>query len=236
MKSSVFTSPPCISGSARVIGYLAERAGRGGAEHCCQGRECAAGGEDPHVRIHREQAADEEVEAGLVRHSPARSSPVPGRRSSRLCLWPSLPPRGHAIDFGRKLQHRHGHGGRGTPWHSRSNAGSALQPGGSHATVWRCFHENGLRARSHFERLTGFRCRSPFAGGLYEHGQKLLDLMRACGHDFGDPLLMRLPDPPPATGLRPGRPLSRHPQGRLGHDLGVPHLRHLGSSHRLAAE
>ena len=39
--------------------------------------------------------------------------------------------------------------------------------------------------------------------GLYEHGQKLLDLMRACGHDFGDPLLMRLPDPPPATDFDP---------------------------------
>jgi uroporphyrinogen decarboxylase len=38
---------------------------------------------------------------------------------------------------------------------------------------------------------------APSPAGLYEHGQKLLDLERACGHDFGDPRLVRLPDPPP---------------------------------------
>jgi hypothetical protein len=36
----------------------------------------------------------------------------------------------------------------------------------------------------------------PSPAGLYEHGRKLLDLQRACGHDFGDPLLIRLPEPP----------------------------------------
>ena len=37
----------------------------------------------------------------------------------------------------------------------------------------------------------------PSLGGLYEHGQRLLDLMRACGHDFGDSADWRLPEPPP---------------------------------------
>jgi hypothetical protein len=36
----------------------------------------------------------------------------------------------------------------------------------------------------------------PSPGGLYEHGRKLLDLMKACGHDFGDAQLFTLPDPP----------------------------------------
>jgi len=37
----------------------------------------------------------------------------------------------------------------------------------------------------------------PAAGGLYEHGQKLVDLIRECGHDFGDLSDVTLPDPPP---------------------------------------
>jgi hypothetical protein len=32
--------------------------------------------------------------------------------------------------------------------------------------------------------------------GLYEHGQKLADLTKACGHDFGDLSQLGLPDPP----------------------------------------
>jgi uroporphyrinogen decarboxylase len=36
----------------------------------------------------------------------------------------------------------------------------------------------------------------PSPAGLYEHGGKLLELMRACPHDFGDAALTRLPDPP----------------------------------------
>jgi len=36
----------------------------------------------------------------------------------------------------------------------------------------------------------------PAAGGLYEHGQKLLDLTRACGHDFGDLSHAALPEGP----------------------------------------
>lgn len=38
----------------------------------------------------------------------------------------------------------------------------------------------------------------PAPGGLYEHGQKLVDLIRACGHDFGDLSGLALPDPPHA--------------------------------------
>lgn len=34
-------------------------------------------------------------------------------------------------------------------------------------------------------------------GGLHEHGQKLLDLIQRCGHDFGSFDGLRLPDPPP---------------------------------------
>ncbi len=37
----------------------------------------------------------------------------------------------------------------------------------------------------------------PSPGGLYEHGQKLLDLMRDCGHDFGDQGDLALPVIPP---------------------------------------
>ena len=37
----------------------------------------------------------------------------------------------------------------------------------------------------------------PSRGGLYEHGQKLVDLHRACGHDFGDLSALALPEPPP---------------------------------------
>ena len=33
----------------------------------------------------------------------------------------------------------------------------------------------------------------PSPGGLFEHGQKLLDLMHACGHDFGDQSDLELP-------------------------------------------
>jgi hypothetical protein len=44
---------------------------------------------------------------------------------------------------------------------------------------------------------------APSPAGLYEHGQKLLDLMCACGHDFGDARLMRLPDPPPPSDFDP---------------------------------
>jgi uroporphyrinogen decarboxylase len=33
----------------------------------------------------------------------------------------------------------------------------------------------------------------PSPGGLYDHGQKLLDLMRACGHDFDDQRDLALP-------------------------------------------
>jgi hypothetical protein len=40
-------------------------------------------------------------------------------------------------------------------------------------------------------------------GGLYEHGQKLADLIRACGHDFGDLSGVRLPEPPPAEDFDP---------------------------------
>jgi hypothetical protein len=39
----------------------------------------------------------------------------------------------------------------------------------------------------------------PVDGGLHEHGQRLLDLIRACGHDFGTFDHVRLPAPPPAT-------------------------------------
>jgi uroporphyrinogen decarboxylase len=36
----------------------------------------------------------------------------------------------------------------------------------------------------------------PSPAGLYEHGPKLLELMRACEHDFGDAAQTRMPDPP----------------------------------------
>jgi hypothetical protein len=37
---------------------------------------------------------------------------------------------------------------------------------------------------------------APSPAGLHEHGQKLLDLERACVGDFGDPALVTLPEPP----------------------------------------
>ncbi len=43
----------------------------------------------------------------------------------------------------------------------------------------------------------------PSPAGLYEHGQKLLDLMRECGGDFGDHALTALPAPPPASDFDP---------------------------------
>ena len=35
-------------------------------------------------------------------------------------------------------------------------------------------------------------------GGLRDHGQKLLDLIKRCGHDFGDLSEIKLPAPPPS--------------------------------------
>ncbi len=43
----------------------------------------------------------------------------------------------------------------------------------------------------------------PSPAGLYEHGPKLLDLMRACPHDFGDALRIVPPDPPLPTDFDP---------------------------------
>lgn len=40
---------------------------------------------------------------------------------------------------------------------------------------------------------------SPGAGGLYEHGQKLVDLLLTCGHDFGDLAGLTVPQPPEGT-------------------------------------
>lgn len=40
---------------------------------------------------------------------------------------------------------------------------------------------------------------SAAAGGLYEHGQKLLELIQACGHDFGPLAGLALPAPLPAS-------------------------------------
>ena len=36
----------------------------------------------------------------------------------------------------------------------------------------------------------------PAPGGLHEHGRTLVDLIQACGHDFGDLGWVRVPDPP----------------------------------------
>jgi hypothetical protein len=36
----------------------------------------------------------------------------------------------------------------------------------------------------------------PAPSGLYEHGQKLADLIKSCGHDFGDLSGLSLPEPP----------------------------------------
>jgi len=43
----------------------------------------------------------------------------------------------------------------------------------------------------------------PGPGGLYEHGQKLLDLIRDVGHDFGDFDSVTLPSPPGPEDLDP---------------------------------
>jgi len=43
----------------------------------------------------------------------------------------------------------------------------------------------------------------PSPGGLYEHGGKLLDLMKRCGHDFGDLDGWALPEPPPPQDYDP---------------------------------
>ena len=57
--------------------------------------------------------------------------------------------------------------------------------------------------RERVEAALGFRAPDriplqifPSPAGLYEHGTKLLELARACGHDFGDIGLLRLPEPP----------------------------------------
>ena len=39
------------------------------------------------------------------------------------------------------------------------------------------------------------------ASGLHEHGRKLVDLIQACGHDFGDFATLQTPDPPPPSDL-----------------------------------
>jgi hypothetical protein len=44
---------------------------------------------------------------------------------------------------------------------------------------------------------------APVPSGLYEHGQKLLDLIQACGHDFGDLSGVGLPAPPPPEDFDP---------------------------------
>lgn len=36
----------------------------------------------------------------------------------------------------------------------------------------------------------------PAPGGLFEHGRNLVDLIKECGHDFGDLSSLELPDPP----------------------------------------
>ncbi|HUW35364.1 MAG TPA: uroporphyrinogen decarboxylase family protein [Planctomycetota bacterium] len=43
----------------------------------------------------------------------------------------------------------------------------------------------------------------PAAGGLYEHGQKLVDLIRSCGHDFYDLGGLALPAPPEPVDFDP---------------------------------
>jgi hypothetical protein len=54
----------------------------------------------------------------------------------------------------------------------------------------------------------------PSPGGLYEHGPKLLELMKACGHDFGDARLFAMPDPPgPGDFDADGRYLVVHRDG-----------------------
>jgi hypothetical protein len=41
------------------------------------------------------------------------------------------------------------------------------------------------------------------AGGLHEHGRKLVDLIKACGHDFGDFSDLDVPAAPPSTDYEP---------------------------------
>jgi len=41
------------------------------------------------------------------------------------------------------------------------------------------------------------------AGGLYEHGRKLVDLIKRCGHDFGDFASLEAPEPPPESDFDP---------------------------------
>jgi len=43
----------------------------------------------------------------------------------------------------------------------------------------------------------------PAAGGLFEHGRKLVDLIRRCGDDFGDLSSLSLPEPPGAGDFDP---------------------------------
>jgi len=43
----------------------------------------------------------------------------------------------------------------------------------------------------------------PAAGGLYEHGRKLADLIQSCGHDFGDSSAVALPEPPAPADFDP---------------------------------
>lgn len=43
----------------------------------------------------------------------------------------------------------------------------------------------------------------PAPGGLYEHGRKLADLIRECGHDFGPLDHVELPPPPPPEDFDP---------------------------------
>ena len=77
---------------------------------------------------------------------------------------------------------------------------------------------------------------APSPAGLYEHGQKLLALMRECGHDFGDPWLMKLPEPPPAADFDPDGRYHAIRTDAWGNNVGISHLRHMGPSHWLAFE
>ena len=43
----------------------------------------------------------------------------------------------------------------------------------------------------------------PAPGGLFEHGEKLVELIRRCGHDFGPLDSLAVPPPPPATDFDP---------------------------------
>jgi hypothetical protein len=62
----------------------------------------------------------------------------------------------------------------------------------------------------------------PSPAGLYEHGQKLLDLMQSCGHDFGDQSDLTLPVVPSTRfALLFGQPLTKHPYFR---HFPIPHM------------